>query len=72
MRGTYSVRGVKVRTGSARRYVVVTIRLTDRTVSIERRSDSLETVRTFARGCGYSPGSAVVILDTHTGQEVAR
>lgn len=69
---TFHVRGVKVKTASRRRYAVFAIRLSDRTSTCLRRSDDLDVARTFARRLGYAVDRVVVIVDTVTGQEVAR
>lgn len=68
----FEVRGVRVRTASKRRYAVFAIRLSHRTSTCIRRSDSVEVVRKFARSHGYGGDWVVVIVDTVTGQEVAK
>lgn len=79
MRGTFTVRGMKLRNGSNRRYLVVavrpsTIRLPggDLVTFVEtrKRSDSSATARKEADKTYRAEGVAIVVLDTVTGEEL--
>lgn len=71
MQGTFNVRGRKVRTGSHRRYIAVLIEVgPGGGAGILKRSDSIGTMRMFARETRFIHSSEFVIIDTTTGQEV--
>ncbi len=83
MTNTLTVRGMKVRSRSNRRYVVVFVRTepyTDREgftyqpkIEIERRSDNIETLRKHVSRSGRGGHTFHrVIVDTTTGEEVPR
>lgn len=77
---TFTVRGMKVVSRSARRYIVVAVRPTAfrgdddwlyiSFASIHKRSDNLETARTEQRKYGHHNGAFAVIVDSLTGEEV--
>jgi hypothetical protein len=82
MKGTFNIRGAKVRTASQRRYVVVIVRpeaVNDPAfaeplapfTAIYKRSDRLLTVRDYVRQYGRpATGAFIAIVDTVTGEEV--
>lgn len=79
MTHTLTVRGMKVRTRTTRRYVLVAARpepYTDsegRTyppfIEVEKRSDSLATVAAWRKRYGWSASTSRVIVDLTTGEE---
>lgn len=91
MKGTFTVRGQKLRCASLRRFILVSVRpepihymsrfpdgrpkpsVYVAFAHIERRSDSVETLRKerSRRGVNYhGMGVLLVIIDTTTGEEV--
>ena len=78
MTGTFTVRGVKIRCGSQRRYVVVCVsRPFTGThygdfsrAEIWKRTDMLRTARVLVERQGFHQSRAYVVVDTHTGEEV--
>lgn len=84
MRTTLNVRGFAVSTATTRkaqacRYAAVAVRpervTTDKGTYVafarlERQSDNLNTLRTYARTTGSGPGALIVVIDKLTGEEI--
>lgn len=79
---SFTIRGMKIRSRTPRRFLVVAVRPEPVTTeggtylafaTIEKRTDSITTARTFVRWMcnrGRGIGVAVVVIDTTTGEEV--
>lgn len=76
---SFTVAGQRVRTSSQRRFVAWRVsrsfdgvRYTDAVASvrIEKRSDSLQTLRTLLQRQGFHASRYFVVIDTTTGEEV--
>lgn len=83
---TLNVRGIKLRTQTQRRYVVVMTRTEDTVVRdsldqlvtylkfayVEKRSDNIDTARKAQRSAynHRGPSCVVIVFDTTTGEEV--
>ena len=84
MTSTFTVRGMKLRTRTQRRYVVVFVRpetvqrdyrgslyTYEKTAVVEYRTDSFERARSYVARRGSGGDSAFrVVVDTTTGEEV--
>ena len=71
MQGTFEIQGQKFRTGSTRRYVIVSnVPKSDR-LHVVKRSDSLAVVLTEATRLRRDGWQVAGIVDTTTGDEVA-
>lgn len=79
--GTFTVAGTRVRTSSTRRFVAFRVnceaspdygitRGPVTSVVIEKRSDSVATIRQHVRRMGVHSSRYFVVIDTATGEEV--
>jgi hypothetical protein len=73
MQGTFTVAGQRVRTSSQRRYVIFLVCAKasgGESVSIHKRTDSLDKARRIVSNYGWASNYRLVIVDTTTGETV--